>query len=154
MNRRELISNITSVLRSTNTRKPVRMPKQVFTISDGEGNSKSFEIKNEDKEVIYTVQDVEKFLETYAFVIKESLKRGEKVAIHGFGTLDIHYRKPRRTRDIVTGEEITIEGRYVPKFIPGAELKQCCRTFGMSLEDEINPPEPLLDLEEDEDEEG
>lgn len=149
MNRRELISNITSVLRSTNTRKPVRMPKQVFTISDNEGNSKSFEIKNEDKEVIYTTVDVERFLEACAFVVKESLKKGEKVAIHGFGTLDIQYRKARRTKDIASGEEIIIEARYVPKFIPGAELKQCCRTYGMSLEEQIAPPEPL-DFEDEE----
>ena len=45
MNRSEFARKIAKNLRENNLKKPVRAPKQVFHISDDEGNVKDFVIK-------------------------------------------------------------------------------------------------------------
>ena len=51
MNKRELVSAVTEVLKQNGIKKTIRMPKQKFTISDNEGNSKDFTVKKSDKTV-------------------------------------------------------------------------------------------------------
>ena len=55
--------------------------------------------------------------------IAESLKRGEKVALVGFGTFEAKTRKARQGRNPATGETIQIEARTVPSFKAGRGLK-------------------------------
>jgi len=54
--------------------------------------------------------------------IRDSLKRGEKVVITGFGTFSIRKRAARPGRNPKTGEKITIEARKAPGFTPGKTL--------------------------------
>ena len=58
MNRNEFVRRVTSVMRENDIRKPVSSPKQVFHISDDEGNSKDFVVRKTDKKVIFTIDDV------------------------------------------------------------------------------------------------
>lgn len=95
MNRKELVRRIANVMRENDIRKPVSSQKQVFHISDDEGNSKDFVVKKTDKGVLFTYDDVEAVMDTCLAVIGDSLKRGESVSIRGFGTLSLNYRKPR-----------------------------------------------------------
>ncbi len=59
--------------------------------------------------------------------IRDSLKRGEKVVITGFGTFSIRKRAPRPGRNPKTGERITISARKAPGFTPGKTLKKAVR---------------------------
>lgn len=59
--------------------------------------------------------------------IRDSLKRGEKVVITGFGTFSIRQRAERTGRNPKTGERITISARKAPGFTPGKTLKKVVR---------------------------
>ena len=59
--------------------------------------------------------------------VRDSLKRGEKVVITGFGTFSIRQREARPGRNPKTGEKITIEARKAPGFTPGKTLKKAVR---------------------------
>lgn len=59
--------------------------------------------------------------------IRDSLKRGEKVVITGFGTFSIRKRAQRPGRNPKTGEKITIVARNAPGFTPGKTLKKAVR---------------------------
>ena len=49
-------------------------------------------------------------------VIAESLRKGEKVQLVGFGTFEVHERAKKIGRNPQTGEEILIEGSKAPVF--------------------------------------
>jgi len=55
--------------------------------------------------------------------IKQSLKKGQKVSLVGFGNFSVKQRKARQGRNPKTGETIMIKARKVPAFSAGAELK-------------------------------
>lgn len=59
--------------------------------------------------------------------VRDSLKRGEKVVITGFGTFSIRKRAQRPGRNPKTGEKITISARKAPGFTPGKTLKKAVR---------------------------
>ncbi len=59
--------------------------------------------------------------------VRDSLKRGEKVVITGFGTFSIRKRAERPGRNPKTGEKITISARKAPGFTPGKTLKKAVR---------------------------
>lgn len=59
--------------------------------------------------------------------IRDSLKRGEKVVLTGFGTFSVRSRAARPGRNPKTGERITIAARKAPGFTPGKTLKKAVR---------------------------
>ncbi|KKR76560.1 MAG: DNA-binding protein HU-beta [Candidatus Levybacteria bacterium GW2011_GWA2_40_8] len=59
--------------------------------------------------------------------IRDSLKRGEKVVITGFGTFSVRKREERPGRNPKTGERIIIAARKAPGFTPGKTLKRAIR---------------------------
>ena len=59
--------------------------------------------------------------------IRDSLKKGEKVVITGFGTFSVRNREERPGRKPKTGEKITIAARKAPGFTPGKTLKRAIR---------------------------
>ncbi len=56
-------------------------------------------------------------------LVKESLARGEKVKISGFGNFVVHFKKERMGRNPRTGEPIPISARHVITFKPSPLLK-------------------------------
>ena len=56
--------------------------------------------------------------------IRDSLKRGEKVVLTGFGTFSVRSRKARVGRNPKTGERITLAARKAPGFTPGKTFKK------------------------------
>lgn len=145
MNKKELIQHIGDVLRANNTKKPISIPKQVFHITDNNGNSADFSLKVTDKTAIFTRDDITAIIDACIYVIQESLKRGEPVTIHGFGSLGLNYRKARRAGQVNTNEIIDIPGHYVPKFSFGDNLRICAKVYEMSLDDRLAEPEPVYD---------
>ena len=151
MNRRDLTRNAADILRRNNVRKTIAIPKQVFHISDDNGTQRDFVVKRADKEVLYTIDDVVLILDALICVIKESLKTGEPVSIQGFGTFGLKYRKPRQTKQVNTDDTITIDGRFVPKFSFGNDLRLCAKIYEMSFDDRMKEPEPIFDdIDDDE----
>jgi DNA-binding protein HU-beta len=59
---------------------------------------------------------------TIVKTISESLAKGDKVSLTGFGTWSTNDRPERKGRNPKTGEEITIPSKRVAKFKPGNEL--------------------------------
>lgn len=57
-------------------------------------------------------------------LIKETLEKGEKIKISGFGNFLVRDKKPRMGRNPQTGEEIMITARRVLTFRPSQVLKQ------------------------------
>jgi DNA-binding protein HU-beta len=56
--------------------------------------------------------------------IEQSLARGEKVSLFGFGTFDRRERGPRTARNPATGETIQVPASVAPVFRAGAGLRQ------------------------------
>ena len=56
--------------------------------------------------------------------IKETLQKGEKVRIVGFGTFAVANRAARDGRNPQTGETIRIPEKKVVRFRPGKELTE------------------------------
>jgi DNA-binding protein HU-beta len=55
--------------------------------------------------------------------IRDGLKRGEKVAIAGFGIFETAERGPRKGRNIHTGEALDVPPMTQVRFRPGKALK-------------------------------
>jgi integration host factor subunit alpha len=57
-------------------------------------------------------------------IIRESLRRGEKVKISGFGSFVVNQKRARRGRNPQTGDAIIIDSRCVLSFKPSQLLKE------------------------------
>lgn len=57
-------------------------------------------------------------------LIRDSLGRGEKVVITGFGTFLVRSRASRRGRNPQTGETIQIPSKKLPGFTAGKTIKR------------------------------
>ena len=55
--------------------------------------------------------------------IVESLRRGEKIELRGFGSFRLRRREPRRGRNPRTGDRVEVPSKHVAYFTPGRELK-------------------------------
>ena len=56
-------------------------------------------------------------------IIKETLERGEKVKISGFGNFIVRQKEPRKGRNPQTGDELEISARKIVTFKPSQILK-------------------------------
>ena len=63
-------------------------------------------------------------IDTAVESITSALKKGDRVALIGFGTFSVSQRKARNGRNPQTGATIKIAARRVAKFTPGNELKK------------------------------
>lgn len=143
MKRKDLVRCIVDALREDGVKKHVHVPSHKLYISDDNGVSKAFTVRGADRAILFTSEDIEAFLDTAIRVVVDTLARGDNITIKGFGSLGLQYRKPRATKHVGTGEDIVIEGRYVPKFIWGNDLRAAARRFENYLED--NAPEEIVD---------
>ena len=67
-------------------------------------------------------------LDTAVKSITTALRKGDRVALMGFGTFSVSRRKARNGRNPQTGPTLRIAARKVAKFTPGRELKKAVRT--------------------------
>lgn len=68
-------------------------------------------------------KDIELAIKLILEYMSHSLASGSRIEIRGFGSFSIHYRAPRIGRNPKTGEAVELEGKYVPHFKPGKELR-------------------------------
>lgn len=76
-----------------------------------------------DKESHLSVKDVELAIKTMLEHMAETLADGDRIEIRGFGSFSLHYRSARTGRNPKTGESVELEGKFVPHFKPGKELR-------------------------------
>ena len=69
-----------------------------------------------DQQEQLSVRDVELAVKTMLEHMTQVLSSGERIEIRGF-------RAPRLGRNPKTGEAVELEGKYVPHFKPGKELR-------------------------------
>src|SRR5271167_4713242 len=65
-------------------------------------------------------------------IIEDSLQRGEKVKISGFGSFTVNHKRARRGRNPQTGITIIIDSRRVLSFKPSQVLKERISNGGKS----------------------
>ena len=64
-----------------------------------------------------------KALESLTKIVKTAVKKGDRVAIAGFGSFSVIKRKARTGRNPQTGKAIKIKARKAPKFTPAKDFK-------------------------------
>lgn len=143
MNKKEFISRVAEALRENDLRKPVSVRKHTFHITDDEGNSADFNIRQQEKSVLYTADDVANIVDASLAVILDAIRKGEEISVKGFGTLGLHYRAARRTKEPNSGEWCEVDARYVPKFAYGNDLRMAAKLYEVSLTEKPESlPEP------------
>lgn len=143
MNKKEFISRVAEALRANDLRKPVSIRKHTFHITDDEGNSADFNIRQQEKSVLYTADDVANIVDASLAVILDAIRNGEEISVKGFGTLGLHYRAARRTKEPNSGEWCEVDARYVPKFAYGNDLRMAAKLYEVSLAEKPESlPEP------------
>ncbi len=68
-------------------------------------------------------KDAEKVLGAFTATVTEELKKGEKIALIGFGTFETRKRAAREGKNPQTGAAIKIAATTVPAFKAGKALK-------------------------------
>jgi DNA-binding protein HU-beta len=71
--------------------------------------------------------DAGKALDSTLNSIKGALKKGQKVALVGFGTFSVVKRKARKGRNPRTGDVISIPAAKIPKFKAGKSFKEAVK---------------------------
>lgn len=66
-------------------------------------------------------------MSAFLAAVFESLRKGRRVTISGFGTFTVTRRAARNGRDPRTGKAITIPPANVPRFRPSRALKTAIR---------------------------
>jgi integration host factor subunit beta len=69
------------------------------------------------------VKDVELAVKLLLDYMSDILASGDRIEIRGFGSFSLHFRAPRTGRNPKTGESVVLEGKYVPHFKPGKEMR-------------------------------
>ncbi len=70
-----------------------------------------------------TKKDAEVIVQTVLDSITESLQRGEKIELRGFGSFRIRSRSSRQGRNPKTGNGVSVPAKNVPYFKPDKEIK-------------------------------
>ena len=68
-------------------------------------------------------KDADAAITAFVDVISESLRKGEKVQLQGFGTFEVRHRAARTGRNPQTKEPLPIAESKVPVFKAGKALK-------------------------------
>ena len=68
--------------------------------------------------------EVERVVEVFFETITQTLSKGARVELRGFGTFTPRYRKARAGRNPRTGEVVPVPEKYVPFFRAGKEIRE------------------------------
>lgn len=73
-------------------------------------------------------KESETIVETIFESIIESLQKGDKIEIRGFGSFRTRHRRGRVGRNPKTGEKVDVPAKKIPFFKPSKELKDFVNT--------------------------
>lgn len=85
------------------------------------------ELVNAVKAAGFSGKDAEKAVKAVFDAVTDSLAKGEKVQLIGFGTFDVRARAAKEARNPRTGETIKVEATKVPVFKAGQALKDAVK---------------------------
>jgi DNA-binding protein HU-beta len=71
-----------------------------------------------------TKTDSARAIDSFVTTVNKTLKKGDEVAITGFGKFSVIKRSARAGVNPRTGEKVRIKASKAPKFTAGATLKQ------------------------------
>ena len=71
-----------------------------------------------------TAKDAETVVETVFDEITQSLERGQRVELRGFGSFGLKQRRARHGRNPKTGDSVRVEAKQVMFFKAGKELRE------------------------------
>lgn len=71
-----------------------------------------------------TLQDVDLAVRTILDTMSQTLARGGRIEIRGFGSFGLNHRPPRKGRNPKTGAAVHVPAKYTPHFKPGKELRE------------------------------
>ena len=77
-------------------------------------------------------KESESVVETIFDSIIESIQKGEKIEIRGFGSFRTRERRGRTGRNPKTGEKVDVPAKKIPFFKPSKELKDFVNNAGAS----------------------
>lgn len=70
------------------------------------------------------VRDIESAVRIILDSMVDAMASGRRVEVRGFGSFSLHYHRPRTGRNPKTGEPVELEGKHVPHFKPGKEMRE------------------------------
>jgi integration host factor subunit beta len=76
-----------------------------------------------EKQSLLNYRDVELAVKLILEQMSDSLSRGDRIEIRGFGSFTLHHRPPRVGRNPKSGEAVKLDEKFVPHFKPGKELR-------------------------------
>jgi len=79
------------------------------------------------KDATISKASAEKALNSFTGNVTDTLKKGGKITLTGFGTFSVVQRKARKGRNPQTGKDITIPATKVAKFKVGKKLKEAVK---------------------------
>jgi len=79
------------------------------------------------KEAKLSKASAEKAINAFTNTVMKALKKGDKLALTGFGTFSVAKRRARTGRNPQTGKEIKIPATRVAKFKAGNLLKSAVK---------------------------
>ncbi|MBD1390936.1 integration host factor subunit beta [Neiella sp. HB171785] len=82
------------------------------------------------KQLQLSAKEVETAIKELIEQMATTLESGDRIEIRGFGSFSLHYRAPRVGRNPKTGDSVELEGKYVPHFKPGKELRERVNNVG------------------------
>lgn len=71
----------------------------------------------------FSQKDVEIAVNQIIDSMIQTLSKGERIEIRGFGSFSLHDRKARVGRNPKTGEKVELKAKKVPHFKPGKMLR-------------------------------
>lgn len=74
------------------------------------------------------IKDAENAVNVIINALSNTLSKGDRIEIRGFGSFALNYRPPRIGRNPKTGERVQVPAKYVPHFKAGKELKKNLRS--------------------------
>ena len=80
------------------------------------------------EETTFSKKDVSRVLAAFERVVKNTLKKGQKLSMTGFGTFFITNRPARKGINPATKERINLPAINLPRFKAGKGLKELVRS--------------------------
>ena len=84
------------------------------------------------------IREADEAVRTILEMIVKALGRGQRVEIRGFGSFSISKRESRMSRNPRTGESVAVDGKYVPRFKAGVELKDAVNDAFLKEQEKVN----------------
>ena len=76
------------------------------------------------RQALLAFKDVEQAVIVILEHMANTLSKGGRIEIRGFGSFALRYRSPRVGRNPKSGEAVPIPAKFIPYFKPGKELRE------------------------------